>query len=166
MIVRPAPVARPPFRPASSGVHSCPVALACAALPPMLAISRRLAISIDAKPRQAFFMANLLPWVTVLFLEGGHHSRQTRGWAVGTRLGIGQRATHSSREARVEHHLPRREKSGQDVRALRRCPGLPFTRLQSLHRRRYPTFGAGSCAVAVAVAANGQSPAGLRIFPC
>src|SRR5690349_3040131 len=46
--------ASPPLRPAtraSSGVHSCAVPFACAALPPLLAISRWREASIDAKPR-------------------------------------------------------------------------------------------------------------------
>src|SRR5206468_12222445 len=44
----------PPLRPASrasSGVKRCALPLAWAALPPLLAISRRLFISIDPKPR-------------------------------------------------------------------------------------------------------------------
>src|SRR5262245_11861447 len=47
----------PPFRPASrasSLVHSCAVPFWCAALPPLLAISRCLLRSIDANPRSSF----------------------------------------------------------------------------------------------------------------
>src|SRR5262249_2125873 len=50
--------ASPPFRPAtraSSDVNSCAVPLAWAALPPLLAISRCLPGSIDAKPRLLVF---------------------------------------------------------------------------------------------------------------
>src|SRR5258708_16162562 len=49
-------LATPPLRPASrasSLVHSCAVPFWCAALPPLLAISRCLLRSIDAKPRSS-----------------------------------------------------------------------------------------------------------------
>src|SRR5829696_1743489 len=45
----------PPLRPASrasSGVNSCAVPFAWAALPPLLAISRCFSLSIDANPRR------------------------------------------------------------------------------------------------------------------
>src|SRR3954471_12477765 len=50
-------LAIPPFRPASrasSLVHSCAVPFWCAALPPLLAISRCLFRSIEANPRSSF----------------------------------------------------------------------------------------------------------------
>jgi hypothetical protein len=50
-------LAMPPLRPASrasSDVHSCAVPFWCAALPPLLAISRCLLRSIDANPRSSF----------------------------------------------------------------------------------------------------------------
>ncbi len=49
-------LAMPPLRPASrasSLVHSCAVPFWCAAFPPLLAISRCLALSIDANPRSS-----------------------------------------------------------------------------------------------------------------
>ena len=55
-------LARPPLRPASrasSLVHSWAVPFWCAALPPLLAISRCLARSIDANPRSS--LATVIP---------------------------------------------------------------------------------------------------------
>lgn len=55
--VRPRPLAKPPLRPAaaaSSGVNSWAVPFSCAALPPLLAISRCLTGSMDANPRLLF----------------------------------------------------------------------------------------------------------------
>src|SRR5690242_4611862 len=49
----------PPLRPASrasAGLHSCAVPFWCAALPPLLAISRCFCRSIDAKPRSVIAM--------------------------------------------------------------------------------------------------------------
>src|SRR4051812_13433242 len=54
----------PPLRPASrasSLVHSWAVPFWCAAFPPLLAISRCLAGSIDANPRSSFATVFLLP---------------------------------------------------------------------------------------------------------
>ena len=57
-------LAMPPLRPASrasSLVHSCAVPFWCAALPPLLAISRCLPLSIEANPRSSLATMCLPP---------------------------------------------------------------------------------------------------------
>src|SRR5713101_7219869 len=65
-------LAIPPFRPASrasSLVHSCAVPFWCAALPPLLAISRCFARSIDANPRSSFATVPPYPYPRVEDLD-------------------------------------------------------------------------------------------------
>lgn len=68
---RPPRLICPPLRPAtlaSSEVHSCAVPLACAARPPLLAISRCFSGDIDAKPRRSLRAGGFISVFGVSFM--------------------------------------------------------------------------------------------------
>ena len=95
-------LAMPPLRPASrasSLVHSCAVPFWCAAFPPLLAISRCLARSIDANPRSSLAtFASSRPGVTLVHKLRGRvrARRQTASPASATEVPRGGLSSRGS----------------------------------------------------------------------